>query len=161
MTDKGSVMFKIVPVKPGHFPAIARIEKECFSPGWSETALAEFFASPGAIGFVAAESGSTLGYITGRAIEGEGEIANLAVTADSRGHRIGTALVAAFCDALFSDSVDAVFLEVRETNTAARRLYEKAGFIQAGVRKNFYEHPRENGIIYKKERTGTNENTEF
>ena len=42
------------------------------------------------------------------------------------------------------------FLEVRESNDAARRLYEKMGYEQIGVRKNFYEKPAENAIIMSK-----------
>jgi ribosomal-protein-alanine N-acetyltransferase len=42
------------------------------------------------------------------------------------------------------------FLEVRESNTAARTLYENAGFSQIGIRKRFYERPVENAIVMSK-----------
>ena len=43
--------------------------------------------------------------------------------------------------------VDVFFLEVRESNQAAIHLYSSFGFISAGIRKNFYEKPRENAVI--------------
>ena len=43
--------------------------------------------------------------------------------------------------------VQALTLEVRSTNTAAIRLYESLGFVQEGVRKNFYEKPTEDALI--------------
>jgi [ribosomal protein S18]-alanine N-acetyltransferase len=44
---------------------------------------------------------------------------------------------------------EAVLLEVRESNLAARRLYEKTGFVQAGVRKSYYVNPLEDAILYR------------
>ena len=42
-------------------------------------------------------------------------------------------------------------LEVRESNLAAISLYEKHGFERVGLRKNFYEQPRENAVLYTKQ----------
>jgi len=45
---------------------------------------------------------------------------------------------------------DSVFLEVRESNTVARRLYEKAGFQETGRRKSYYTNPTEDAILYRR-----------
>ena len=42
-----------------------------------------------------------------------------------------------------------VFLEVRESNAAARSLYQKAGFVQVGIRFGYYSHPVESGIVMR------------
>ena len=47
--------------------------------------------------------------------------------------------------------VKSLFLEVRENNTAARKLYEKTGFVEVGMRKNYYSNPTENAVLYKME----------
>jgi ribosomal-protein-alanine N-acetyltransferase len=42
-------------------------------------------------------------------------------------------------------------LEVRETNVPAIKLYEKNGFKEAGIRKDYYEKPKENAVIMWKQ----------
>lgn len=42
------------------------------------------------------------------------------------------------------------FLEVRQSNEAAKRLYEKLGYSPIGVRKRFYEKPVEDAIVMSK-----------
>ena len=43
--------------------------------------------------------------------------------------------------------VDHATLEVRRSNTAALRLYAKAGFVEAGVRRNYYTQPVEDALV--------------
>jgi len=45
---------------------------------------------------------------------------------------------------------DAIFLEVRESNTGARRLYEEFGFRETGRRKAYYTNPSEDAVLYSK-----------
>ena len=45
------------------------------------------------------------------------------------------------------EGIEAFTLEVRATNMPAIKLYEKLGFTKAGIRKNFYENPKEDAII--------------
>ena len=53
----------------------------------------------------------------------------------------------AFCEA---QQITRIMLEVREGNKAARRFYEKCGFTEDGIRKNYYENPQENAILMSK-----------
>ena len=80
----------------------------------------------------------------------EGDIGNVAVAPDSRRRGIGAALL----KALFAESerrgAAVLQLEVRESNLAARRLYEKNGFEIVGKRKNYYEKPAEDAILMSK-----------
>jgi [ribosomal protein S18]-alanine N-acetyltransferase len=55
----------------------------------------------------------------------------------------------AFLDHAKSAHSDAVFLEVRQSNAAARRFYEKNGFQQSGRRKSYYANPSEDAILYR------------
>ena len=80
----------------------------------------------------------------------EGDIGNVAVAPDSRRRGSGAALL----KALFAESerrgAAVLQLEVRESNFAARRLYEKNGFEIVGKRKNYYEKPAEDAILMSK-----------
>ena len=77
----------------------------------------------------------------------EGEITNVSVKKDRQGRKIGTALLIALEEAGQKRGVDSFFLEVRKSNEKAIALYEKTGFVRMGIRKNFYEDPKEDGIV--------------
>lgn len=76
---------------------------------------------------------------------GESEILNLAVAPEFRRGRVATALLAE----LKSRSAGTIFLEVRESNQAARALYQAAGFKEVGRRNGYYENPPESAIVVK------------
>lgn len=77
----------------------------------------------------------------------EGEILNLAVAPAFRRLGVGQAILRQMLSFAAQRGGERVFLEVRESNGPARRLYEKEGFLPCGVRKNYYNHPRENALL--------------
>ena len=89
------------------------------------------------------------GFIVGRAVGEEWEIENIAVAGPARRIGRGTRLLGEFLDLARGRGAQAVFLEVRESNQAARRLYEKWAFIEAGRRKHYYREPKEDAIVYR------------
>ncbi len=132
-----------------HISQIAQLEKECFSEPWSENALSEELANENSH-FLVAVSGGVAGYIGVQEICGEAYITNVAVFGKCRKLGIGRALLRAACDGAKSRNCEFITLEVRESNFPAIKLYESEGFEKAGIRKNFYSAPTENGIIYTK-----------
>ena len=120
------------------------IERVCFSDAWSALSFRKE-REAGRL-FAAMEEETLLGYIVYWRIEDECEIANVAVDPGRRGEGIGSALLthALGCGA------DKFFLEVRESNEAAKALYFKHGFTPYGVRKNYYRNPTENAILLHK-----------
>ena len=78
------------------------------------------------------------------------EFTNMAVAEKYRRNGVAEALMKEMEERGRQKDVTIFFLEVRESNDAARRLYEKMGYEQIGVRKNFYEKPAENAIIMSK-----------
>ena len=76
-------------------------------------------------------------------------IDNIAVFPSFRKMGVGDAIVKALCKKA-EELGEFISLEVRASNTNAISLYEKNGFIKAGVRKNFYSDPREDGLILTK-----------
>ena len=81
---------------------------------------------------------------------GEGNITNMAVHPDYRKKGIGMMLMEEMEKRGIQKKVDVFFLEVRESNDAARRLYEKMKYKQIGIRKRFYERPVEDAIVMSK-----------
>lgn len=77
----------------------------------------------------------------------ESHITNVAVHPNFRHMRIGTSLIKNLKKICREHKVTGITLEVRESNIIAQNLYKKEDFINAGVRKNFYTNPVENGII--------------
>ncbi len=141
--------FIINPMIKEYVAQIAKLEKECFSQPWSEEALSEELKKENSY-FLAAVSDRLLGYIGVQEICGEAYITNIAVFGEYRNLGVGRALLKAACEGAESRNCEFITLEVRESNKAAIFLYESEGFVTAGIRKNFYSLPAENGIIYTK-----------
>lgn len=132
-----------------HIPQIALLEKRCFSQPWSEAALSEELANENSH-FLVAVSDEVAGYIGVQEICGEAYITNVAVFENYRKSGVGRALLRAACDGAKNRNCEFITLEVRESNVPAIALYESEGFEKAGLRKNFYSSPTENGVIYTK-----------
>lgn len=81
-------------------------------------------------------------------VAGEGTVTNVNVDRDFRRQGIGEAMMDILLEEGRAAGVSAFTLEVRFGNTAARRLYEKCGFVSEGVRPGFYEDPKEDAEIY-------------
>jgi [ribosomal protein S18]-alanine N-acetyltransferase len=97
---------------------------------------------------VAEEAGRFCGFIGAQAVAGEWEIENLVVAAELVRRGIGTELVSALIGVARSEAAMAILLEVRESNVAARGLYEKHGLRQVGRRRTYYADPVEDAILY-------------
>ena len=98
---------------------------------------------------VVEQDGSVVGFIVGRQVNEEWEIENIAVTGAARRCGLGSRLVGELLDHVHGRGGKTVFLEVRESNRAARSLYEKWAFIEVGRRKMYYQHPAEDALVLK------------
>lgn len=142
--------WRIRPATPADVPAIAAGEARCFSDPWSAAGLAELFDNHLTMGLVAEPApGGLAGYLFARVIAGEAEIMNLAVLPESRGRGLGGALLAEGVARIRAAVAATIYLEVREANQTARRLYERSGFRAVGVRTDYYRAPRENAVLYR------------
>ena len=123
------------------------LEQEMFSSPWSQKSFADAIANPSNIYLVAEEEKDILGYCGMWGIAGEGQITNVAVKKTCRKKCIGKQMLELLLQKGEKNGIVAFSLEVRESNHAAIALYEKFNFINAGVRKNYYEKPTENAVI--------------
>jgi ribosomal-protein-alanine N-acetyltransferase len=129
-------------------PAVHAIEHAAFSDPWSERDFRECVASE-VVFLVAAAPDGVAGYVVAQDAADEGEILNLAVAPARHRGGIGRALVEGALATLAERGVTRVFLEVRESNGAARALYAALGFQEAGRRSRYYRRPVEDAIVLR------------
>lgn len=129
--------------------AIARLEKACFSIPWSENTLISAMENS-TIFFVAKRGKKTVGYIGISCVADEGYITNIAVNENYRKKGIGTKLLNRVFALARDNQLSFVSLEVRTSNLNAISLYTNLGFKEEGRRKNFYESPKEDALIFTK-----------
>jgi ribosomal-protein-alanine N-acetyltransferase len=106
---------------------------------------------PLAIVLVAAADDRVVGYGAATGAWEDGEILNVAVSGTARRQGIGGILLDAAISALREQRVERVFLEVRESNTAARGLYKSRGFAEISVRRGYYRRPVEDAVVMRLE----------
>ena len=128
--------------------AIYEIECLCFPDPWSrESFYSEFAENPRAFYVVAQIEDEVVGYAGLWWIEDEGHITNVAVKPGYRNRQIGSAIIGPLLEHTGRQGIRHYTLEVRESNIAARALYEKYGFAVEGVRKKYYHIGHEDALI--------------
>ena len=132
-------------------PEVVAMERACYSDPWPASAFATLPDNPRVYFAVARESGgSVLGFVIAWHVMNEGELANLAVTAANRRKGVGRALLQAMLTDAMARGTKELYLEVRESNVAARRLYASLEFEEVGRRKGYYRSPSEDALILRK-----------
>ena len=143
---------EIVKMNSAHVASVAAIEKECFgTEAWSERSVASELENKLALWLVALDGETVAGYVGSQTVCNETDMMNVAVTAPYRRQGIAEKLVNALVEELKAIESHSLTLEVRASNTPAIALYEKLGFVQTGLRKNYYRNPKEDALILRKE----------
>jgi ribosomal-protein-alanine N-acetyltransferase len=150
-TSRLTPLVDIRPVELDDIAGIVEIERAAFSDPWSARAFAESIEHP-AVYFACARSdeGVVLGYVVAWFAADQGEIANLAVTPKGWGSGIGRSLLVNAIDEGARRGIGDVFLEVRDSNARARKLYETSGFEEIGRRRRYYSKPVEDAIVLRR-----------
>ena len=145
---------RIVPMNGDYLDEVAELERICFTTPWSRNMLAEELENDLSAFLVALDGNENVaGYAGLQVILDEGSITNVAVRPDCRRQGIAGKLLQVFLDFAQGNHLAFLTLEVRASNYDAIALYGSRGFREAGRRKNYYEHPREDAIIMTKEFT--------
>lgn len=131
-------------------PYLAQLEKENFSLPWSEKSLEEELENPNARFFTAQLEGEAIGYIGAFNICGEVSVTNVVVKEGFRNLGIGTLLLKHLEDISVFEDAEFITLEVRQSNEKAMKLYSDNGYKQVGIRKGFYEKPKEDAVLMTK-----------
>ncbi len=133
---------------PADLAGLALLEEASFSDPWTSTMIADALAARGAVALVAAGAGERIvGSVLGRRVADEAEILTIAVDPALRGEGLGRRLLAEAVARLAAAGATTVWLEVRPSNLAARRMYQAAGFVATGVRRGYYRRPTEDALI--------------
>jgi len=120
---------------------------------WSEQQYESLLAGDSAISRLALvaerqEDATIFGFLIAQYIGPEWELENIVVAPEIRGKGVGTCLLNDLFVRAKQVNSNEVFLEVRESNKAARALYQKLGFEETGRRKSYYNNPLEDAILY-------------
>jgi len=126
---------------------ISRAEAEIFPDPWSEEDITSLISTEGGMCYTALSDGVVIGYLIGRQITPEGEIYRLATLPDYRRRGVAYRLLDYAVKTERGRGLETLFLEVREQNLPARKLYKSYGFREISIRKNYYKNPSDNAII--------------
>ena len=137
-------------VKQDQIDQILELEKICFSEPWTREMLLSQMPDESHIFLIAEQGGRVLGYVGLMHVLDEGYISNVAVAPDARRRGIGKGLITELQRRAVENKLAFITLEVRESNLSAIELYKKCEFFRVGLRKNYYENPRENAVLMTK-----------
>ena len=141
-------MIEIIRMNESHVSAVAELERQNFSEPWPEIAVRSELTNKLALWLVAVEDGVVAGYVGSQTVLQEADMMNIAVADAHRRRGIARLLVEELIRQLDAYQLT---LEVRASNAPAIALYEKLGFGQVGLRKNYYRKPKEDALILRKE----------
>ena len=146
---------------PADLERVEAIERASFADPWSFETFSDalslrhlrFLVAEESPRGGAAEGGepSVVGYVVALVMADEGEIADVAVLPAAKRRGIGRALLERMSAELAEEGVHALFLEVRESNAAARALYSALGFAEVGRRPAYYRHPSEDALLLRRD----------
>ena len=147
--------FTIKPITSGDFEILEKIDKSIFPLKSQQTTFSKTQTSQNKICYVAHSLSKTetkrsihpVGYITILFTNIESEILSFAVAENYRGYGIGKGLIALTLKKLIASDCQSVFLEVRNSNKAAKGIYSKFGFSKIGVRPHYYSDNHEDAIL--------------
>lgn len=126
---------------------IVAIERATFSSPWTRPMYLRELENPDVSFLYALRLPQIAGFCSFWLVLDELHINNLAVRAEYQGRGFGTALLRHVLDVGAERGAARATLEVRRSNEAAIRLYERLGFEIAATRPNYYVNPQEDALI--------------
>lgn len=141
----------IRPLTPQDLDQVAMIETSSHSP-WSQSSLCSELLRAGGEQYVVVreDNSAVIGWCAVLVVAGEAELLKIAVSELYRKQGVAFFLLSDLLEKLAQQCVQDVFLEVRETNIPAYRLYRKLGFQQVGTRPKYYQNPPDDALIFAK-----------
>ena len=131
--------------------AVAEMEHQLFPDAWSEKSILETLEQPNTICLMADKAERTAGYLLAYTAADEAEIARIAVVKELQRQGVARVLLSELEAICGSQGIKKILLDVRCGNSAARALYEAAGFKEDGIRQRFYENPAEDAILMSRQ----------
>jgi ribosomal-protein-alanine N-acetyltransferase len=136
------------PMRRRHLPAVLRIERSAHPKPWSLGVFTSELSQGEGRYYVVLRAGGKVGAYGGLMfVADEAHVTNLAVSPGLRRRGLGTQVLAHLAREGARRGCRAMTLEVRAGNFAAQELYRKFGFVDAGVRRNYYPETNEDAIV--------------
>ena len=132
---------------------VMAVEQEAFPAPWSRSAFAEELEKNRLARYLVALDGETIvGYAGTWLVINEAHVTKVAVSARHRRQGIGRLLMCRLMALALENGMESRTLEVRVSNAAARNLYQQLGFVEAGIRRNYYTETKEDALILWREK---------
>jgi len=143
-------MTDLLPMTEADLPAVMAIEADIYEFPWTEGNFRDSLAA-GYSCWTYAVDGELIGYCVVMLAADEGHLLNLSIAAARQRQGYGGMLLQQLCELGRRRGARLIFLEVRPSNPAGLRLYERHGFERVGLRRDYYPAPqgREDALIYK------------
>lgn len=153
MQKRTSIKGKVEPATPDDLDPILVIERESSPNPWKRSFFEDELTGllSTVLVFRSRKGGPIKGFIIFRKIDDIIEINNIAVCVMERRKGVAGTLLSSLINFALKEDVAQVFLEVRSQNSGAARLYEKFGFKLGGIRKDYYNKPKDDAQIFKLE----------
>jgi ribosomal-protein-alanine N-acetyltransferase len=140
----------IRPMKRDDVESVLSIESRVFTTPWQADTFLNLIRRPGSELWVMEHPvAGILAYAVLWCVLDQAELANIAVRSEYRGQGYASRLLERVLQVARNREVGTIYLEVRASNTQASELYERFGFLQVGVRKNYYGKPREDALVMR------------
>lgn len=140
--------YSVVKMSKEHVDGVFKIYFENFVEKWSRKSIEEEIDNDLARTLVLLDDKKVIGFVNVRHILSEGDITNIAVSNQYRGKKLGLMLMDKLTELAKLEGIERYMLEVRKSNNVAINFYEKIGFVKVGERKNYYNNPTEDAILY-------------
>ena len=141
--------FRVRLLRTADLPRVMEIEVASFSTPWRENTFRGLMRRTDTDLFVAEEGGAVVGYAACWTVVDQSELGNVAVAGEARGRGIGGALVDAVIARVRERGALELFLEVRESNLGAQRVYRKRDFVIVGRRRSYYSSSTEDALVMR------------
>ncbi len=131
--------FGVTTLAPEHCEAAAALHAACFTAGWSASGFRSFLSQSDVYGFAAIDlDGVLLGLVLARSAAGEAELLTLATLPEARRRGIAWKLMQAVLERTWQSDAQRLVLEVSARNETAVGLYRRCGFVEIGLRRDYY-----------------------
>ena len=128
-------------------PVVMELDRDAFFDPWSRETWQRELHNPIAVWIVESAANEVVGYAGIWIVAGEAQVMRVAVQKVLRNQGLGLLLTQELIKEAWDAGAEAVTLEVRESNAAALKVYERCGFVSGGVRPNYYEDTHEGAVI--------------
>lgn len=139
--------YTIVPMAATHVPQVAALEKQCFGAHWTPTNFYKELDNERCHYYVTLDADRVLGYLGYWQILEEAHITAVGVEPDYRQQKLAQRMLCYMLDRCTESEIQWITLEVKASNIAAQKLYEKFNFAVMGRRKNYYQAEKEDALI--------------